>query len=204
MEPMRGLGHRIVMMRRILLSLLLAVLALPFLASPCWACSCARLSPRAQARAADVVFTGTVAAASIDAGVTVARFALEESFKGSPAGEIAVRTPAHATACGVTLHEGMRYTVFALDEGAGLETNSCIGTARGTIDPARFGLDGGQPAASDEAPSQAPGERGAKSPASSSTPWVLIAVVVAVAGGLLWLGGRSLTSARREERGSFR
>jgi hypothetical protein len=183
-------------------ALLLAVMALPFLASPCWACKCASGPPRAQARSVDTIFTGTVVATTADAGVTTARLVVEESFKGRGAHEITVRTPRFTTACGVALREDARYTVFGNTRGSHVETTSCTGTVRGPIQPARFGLEPQRALRPDQVGPQASDEQAAQSRSTSSSPpwWGLGVAAVAVGGGL-WLWRRLRPSARRDAAG---
>ena len=190
-------------MRRITLALLLAVMALPFLAPPCWACKCAPLPPRAQARSADVIFTGTVLATNTNADVTIARLAVEQSFKGSGADTLTVRTPTSTAACGVPLRVGASYTVFGTARASGVETNTCTGTVRGEIEPSRFGMDPGQPAGPGNGAPQPSGEHAGQSrPTSGSPPlWSMVAAAVVVGGGALWLRRRWGTSARRGAEG---
>jgi hypothetical protein len=186
-------------MRRMTLALLLAVVALPFLASPCWACKCASGPPRAQARSVDTIFTGTVIATSSRAGMTIARLVVEESFKGRGAHEITVRTPRFTTACGVALREDARYTVFGNTRGSHVETTSCTGTVRGPIQPARIGLEPQRALRPDQVGPQASDEQAAQSRSTSGSrpSWGVLGAGAVVGAAALWLWRRRSISTRR-------
>lgn len=136
-------------MKRAITVALLASGLLLVSAPPCWACSCAPLSPTAQAANADVIFTGRVIETEDPlrfSGPRVqAELLVEVLYKGDVGREVLVETyPGGSASCGLEFVEGKRFTVFAfLNERGRLETNICSASTTGSIDPARFGLPGG-------------------------------------------------------------
>ena len=138
------------MLRRTLIVVFLVALAVPVVASPCWACSCAPSSRREHAKRADLVFTGIAKSERvIDEGdpefegdeTIGTRFRVGKTYKGHPGGWVTIGTPANEAACGYDFEMGDRYTVFAYDEKDGYSTNLCSGTKRGGINPERYGFD---------------------------------------------------------------
>ena len=143
------------MLRRILIVVFLVALAVPVVASPCWACSCAASeSPakdrRAQAKNADLVFTGVAKGQRVsdegDPGFegdeTIAtRFRVGRTYKGHPGRWVTVETYANGATCGYHFDVGTRYTVFAYEQRDGYNTSLCSGTKQGRINPERYGLD---------------------------------------------------------------
>ena len=144
------------MLRRTLIVIFLAVMAVPVVASPCWACSCAvsenpEETRRMQAESADLIFTGIATSQRIvdpapDDGFTgdevvYTRFRVRKTYKGHPGRWVTVLTANNEAACGYNFTEGERYTVFAYEENDRYHTNICSGTQRGGINPERYGLD---------------------------------------------------------------
>lgn len=144
------------MLKRTLIVIFLAVMAVPVVASPCWACSCATTGDRAadrraQAENADLVFTGIAKSQRIvdpnpNDGYTgneevYTRFRVRRTYKGHPGRFVTVVTASNGAACGYDFKEGDRYTVFAYEEKDGFHTDLCSGTKRGRIDPDNYGFD---------------------------------------------------------------
>lgn len=133
----------------------LAVMAVPVVASPCWACSCAstgdaQADRERQARAADLIFTGIAKNVWIKDNnndysgdeTRLARFRVRKTYKGHPGRWVTISTAQQGSVCGYPFKEGKRYTVFAYGSNVdGFDTNSCSGTKRGRINPENYGLD---------------------------------------------------------------
>jgi hypothetical protein len=143
------------MLRRTLIVVFLVALAVPVVASPCWACSCATTGDPAQdrinhAESADLVFTGIAKSQRIiDEGdpdfhgdeMIATRFRVRTTYKGHPGRWVTVETYVSGATCGYNFDEGKRYTVFAFEERDHYSTNSCSGTKQGRINPERYGFD---------------------------------------------------------------
>ena len=147
------------MLRRTLIVIFLAVLAIPVVASPCWACSCATTGDRdrdrhAHADGADLVFTGIAETTRIDDpspndGVSgderiYTRFRVRKIYKGHPGRWVTIYTGTKGNSCRYTFKEGERYTVFAYEHKDEWNTNICSGTKRGGINPDNYGLPPGR------------------------------------------------------------
>ena len=143
-------------MRRTLIVIFLVAIAVPVVASPCWACSCAASgSPseqrRGQARSADLVFTGVVQRERIDDpapndGVSgderiYDRFRVGKTYKGHPGRWVTIYTGTSGDSCRYNFKKGERYTVFAYEHKGEWTTNTCSGTKQGRINPERYGFD---------------------------------------------------------------
>lgn len=146
------------MLKRTLIVLFIAALAVPVVASPCWACSCstaAGTSPQeereGQANRADLVFTGVVTGESVhdpapNDGLSgderiFNRFKVKKTYKGHPGRWVTIYTGTSGSSCRYNFKEGERYTVFAYENKDRWETNTCSGTKRGNINPERYGFD---------------------------------------------------------------
>jgi hypothetical protein len=143
------------MLRRTLIVIFLAVMAVPVVASPCWACSCmAYESPReqrhSQARSADLIFTGVAKSQRVtDEGdpefegdeMIGTRFRVGKTYKGHPGRWVTVETYVNGATCGYHFEVGKRYTVFAYEQNDEYNTSLCSGTKQGRINPERYGLD---------------------------------------------------------------
>ena len=144
------------MLRRTLIVVFLATLAVPVVASPCWACSCASTGDPAQDRRdhaenADLVFTGVAQRERVvdphpDDGYTgdesvYTRFRVRQTYKGHAGRWVTIRSNSSSAACGYDFQEGKRYTVFAYEHKDRFETNLCSGTKPGGINPHNYGLD---------------------------------------------------------------
>ena len=144
------------MLRRTLIVIFLAAIAVPVVASPCWACSCYTTGDpaadrREHAENADLVFTGiaksqTVKDPTPNDGYTgdeqvFTRFRVGRTYKGHPGRWVTVATTSNEAACGYHFNEGDRYTVFAYEQRDRFHTNLCSGTKRGRIDPDNYGFD---------------------------------------------------------------
>ena len=146
------------MLKRTLIVIFMAVMTVPVVASPCWACSCAATTdPQAdrerQAEHADLIFTGIAKSERVvdptpNDGYTgdetvLTRFRVRKTYKGHPGRWVTIRSAANGAACGYDFDEGRRYTVFAREDRDGYETDLCSGTKSGRIDPERYGLASG-------------------------------------------------------------
>ncbi|MFN2489565.1 MAG: hypothetical protein ABR529_07490 [Actinomycetota bacterium] len=175
-------------LRSLLLVVTLALGAVPLVAAPAWACSCAGGTRIELARAADAIFTGSVTEISHARGVLEASFEVDTSYKGDVAGSALVGTADQGSACGVPFEHGRTYTVFAYNNG-GWQTHSCAGTKPGAIDAARYELTGTRVAAGaaerdrTAAPSKAADD-------AFDVRWVGAAVALALAGALWVALGR--------------
>ena len=138
------------MLRRTLIVIFLAVLAVPVIASPCWACSCAPQDRRDQAKRADLVFTGVAKSEKvIDEGdpeyegdeIIGTRFRVGRAYKGHPGRWVTVGSHVNSATCGYDFEMGKRYTVFAYEQNDGYRTDLCSGTKQGRINPERYGFD---------------------------------------------------------------
>jgi hypothetical protein len=143
------------MLRRTLIVVFLVALAVPVVASPCWACSCATSGDPAQDRMdhadnADLVFTGVAKGQRvIDQGDPEfegdesigTRFRVGKTYKGHPGRWVTVSTTANEASCGYDFEVGDRYTVFAFEKRGEFSTNLCSGTKRGRINPDNYGFD---------------------------------------------------------------
>lgn len=143
------------MLRRILIVVVLVALAVPVVASPCWACSCAtsgnaEQDRRDQAERADLVFTGVAKGQRvIDEGDPEyqgdesigTRFRVGRTYKGHPGRWVTVSTTANEASCGYNFEVGKRYTVFADESRGEYSTNLCSGTKQGRINPDNYGFD---------------------------------------------------------------
>ena len=124
------------------LGLILGVVAtlLPLAARTAWAqceCSPSLATPRGQARAAAVVFTGTVFSITTPTTDVSVLFRVDRLYKGSAGGNITVHTPDKRGECHFDFVLSTRYTVFADSK---LATTSCSGNVRGVINPVGYGL----------------------------------------------------------------
>lgn len=145
-------------MRRTLLVTFMALVAVPVVASPGWACSCAASADttpgeerRGQARNADLVFTGVVKGERVDDpspndGVSgderiYDRFKVGKTYKGHPGRWVTIYTGTSGSSCRYNFKEGERYTVFAYEHKDEWTTDICSGTKRGRINPERYGFD---------------------------------------------------------------
>ena len=143
------------MLRRTLIVVFLVALAVPVIASPCWACSCATSGNPAQdrrdyAERADLVFTGVARSERVvdegdpdfDGDETIGtRFRVGRTYKGHPGRWVTIRSHVSEATCGYDFEVGARYTVFAYEEKDGYATNLCSGTKRGRINPENYGFD---------------------------------------------------------------
>lgn len=94
-------------------------------------CSCLPPKPPCQAYgASSAVFVGLVTSVSIDRNNLVARFTLEQPFKGVEGTEAEVFTARSDAACGFRFASGNRYLVYAYrrSENESLSTNLCTRT----------------------------------------------------------------------------
>jgi hypothetical protein len=172
-------------MRRVLGIPLVASVFIVLSALPCWACSCAAQTPKAQADNADVIFTGRVIEAEDPfqfSGPRVqANLAVEVLYKGEVGSEALVETPlGGSAACGLEFVDGKRFTIFAFwNERGRLETNICSASTAGTIDPARFGLSRG--AAAPGGIREPPGAVGTQPDAEPAASWLPVAALAGAA-----------------------
>jgi hypothetical protein len=139
------------MLRRTLIVVFLVALAVPVVASPCWACSCAPVEDRSEyAENADLVFTGIAKSQRVvDEGdpefegdeMIGTRFRVRKTYKGHPGRWVTVSTYANGATCGYHFEVGKRYTVFADERKGEYSTSLCSGTKQGRINPERYGFD---------------------------------------------------------------
>jgi hypothetical protein len=143
------------MLRRTLIVVFLVALAVPVVASPCWACSCATSGNAAQdrrdqAERADLVFTGVAKSQRVtDEGdpefegdeMIGTRFRVGKTYKGHPGRWVTVATYANGATCGYHFEVGKRYTVFADEQNGEYSTGLCSGTKQGRINPERYGFE---------------------------------------------------------------
>lgn len=135
-------------MKRVLVAVVMALAGTAVAAPPCWACSCASSTPKEQAEAADVIFTGRVLkvrGGDADDGIlgddnVKVRFRVKKVYKRHPRRITKVFTNESGAACGFTFKKGKKYTVFADKSDGKKTTNLCSGTKRGGIDHDRYGL----------------------------------------------------------------
>ena len=135
----------------------LAVMAIPVVASPCWACSCASSGDeaadrRAQARRADLIFYGVADRERIvdpspgdgTSGdeIVYMRFRVRRTYKGHPGRWVTISEGSTGNSCRYNFREGQRYTVFAYKHDDRFHTDICSGTQRGNINPKDYGLNG--------------------------------------------------------------
>jgi hypothetical protein len=143
-------------MRRTLLVIFMALVAVPVVASPCWACSCVSSGSEAEnrhaaAQSADLVFTGVVQRERVhdpapNDGVSgderiYDRFKVGKTYKGHPGRWVTIYTGTSGDGCRYNFKEGERYTVFAYEHKGEWMTNTCSETKRGRINPERYGFD---------------------------------------------------------------
>ena len=129
-------------MKRIL-GLVAAIVVLTAMAAPyCWACECIASTKKEQAKAADVIFTGTVREVEVidDGAVYRVRFRVWKVYKGHPRRITRVFTSTSGSLCGDSFEEGVRYTVFSDWTGNKKWTNHCAGNKQGGINPDNYGL----------------------------------------------------------------
>ena len=145
-------------MRRTLLVIFIALLAVPVVASPCFACSCATSAEttpaerrRAQAKGSDLIFYGRADTVRLedpapndglsgDERIHV-RFRVREKYKGYPGRWVTIHDGTTGDTCHFGFKEGERYTVFAYKHKGEFHTNICTATKKGRINPERYGLD---------------------------------------------------------------
>jgi hypothetical protein len=146
-------------------------------------CSPGLATPRGQAAAASVVFTGTVFSITTPNpdGVSVL-FHVNQLYKGSANGNITITTPEDRAACHFDFVLSTRYTVFADVKHV---TTSCSGNIRGVINPSGYGL---APASSD---------RAAPPDARAAPAWVWVVIAAA----LLAVGAAGYVVTRRRAGG---
>ena len=144
------------MIRRTLIVIFLAVMTVPVVASPCWACTCAAsgneaADRRAQAENADLIFTGIAKKIRVDDPAPddaysgdekiYVRFRVHKTYKGYPREWRWIYTGVYGDTCRYEFEVGDRYTVFAYKHKGEFNTNICTGTKRGRINPDNYGLD---------------------------------------------------------------
>ena len=143
------------MIKRALVAIFLAVVAVPVFAAPCWACTCGSSGTpedqrHSQAENADLVFTGIAKARRIkdpspgdrisgDERIFV-KFRVGKIYKGHPGRWETIFTGTAGDSCRYGFKLGRRYTVFAYEHNDRYVTSSCSGTKRGRIDPENYGL----------------------------------------------------------------
>jgi hypothetical protein len=163
---------------------------------PSWAGSCVQATPKEHAAEADVIFTGTATDPESNVGVVTywTSFEVEIVYKGTLGPEAAVETGGGGASAGIDFIRGERYTVFARAQEDGLDTNSCMGTAGGQIEPRLYGLTP-RPISADET----------RFAPEDGTPWwlwigvALGSILLLGAGvGILGRRSRSLRPASRE------
>ena len=139
------------MIRRTIIVIFLAVMTVPVVASPCWACSCVEQNRRQQAKNADLIFTGIAKQERVydpaddgnnDGDETIyVKFRVHKTYKGYPRRWRTINTGMSGSTCRYYFEEGKRYTVFAYKQDGEFHTNICTGTKRGRINPDNYGLD---------------------------------------------------------------
>ena len=108
-------------MRRLLVTLLLALSSVVLTQMPAHACSCVKNDTvQKQVKRADVVFAGRFADGS---------FAADTLWKGDLVSED-VRVLSPGKSCGLDLKADRRYVVFAQTKQGSLVSDTCSGTAR--------------------------------------------------------------------------
>ena len=108
---------------------------------PSWACTCVPSTREELGRDADVVFTGIATDAGDEGAFTYwTSFNVGIVYRGRLGPTVAVETAGSGSSCWVRFLEGHIYTVFARAQEDGLDTNICQGTAKGQIEPGRYGL----------------------------------------------------------------
>ena len=136
-------------MKRIFLALVLIGAITAMAAPPCWACSCAPLTKKEKAKAADVIFYGevTAIAGTQEPGEVVkVTFDVIRVYKGYPKATTSVFAATDDAMCGVSFEVGEKYTVFSYKDKDGKKwTTSCSGTKQGRIKPSLYGLPKGHP-----------------------------------------------------------
>jgi hypothetical protein len=114
---------------------------LPFGSRPAFACPL--ITKGSQARAASVVFTGTVSEAPPSRSAGPTRFEVDAVYKGPVVTTYEVTISTNTRGPGSPMRLNDRWTVFAIRRGGMLVADPCTGLVRGDIDPQRFGLPGG-------------------------------------------------------------
>jgi hypothetical protein len=145
------------------------------------ASACPLITQGSQARAAAVVFTGTVSEVPRAGSAGPTRFEVDTVYKGPAATTYVVRIP-DAAAGGVDLALNERWTVFAIRSGGGLIANACTGLVRGDVDPSAHGLP--------------PGTSGIHRPLSLWLAVFTVAAVVALIVGLALVARRRRLQAK--------
>lgn len=116
-------------MRRVLVSLLLALSGVVLTQLPAEACSCvAGQTLTVQTRRASDVLVGTVETVRRHQGSVSYDLQVERTFKGTATSVVRVRTPARGASCGLTLVADRRYLVIGTRQGRLVEVNSCGGS----------------------------------------------------------------------------
>lgn len=114
-EPI-GCSLRQIGMRRLLLSLLTCLLALPvavLTAAPAHACSCERPERESTLEESDLIAEVTVTGEHEADRDRIYDLQVQREWKGPGAGQIQVSTGRDVTACGLALREGRSYVLFA-------------------------------------------------------------------------------------------
>ena len=135
-------------MKRVLIGFVMILVMSAMTAPPCWACSCAELGKKDQAKTAEVIFTGKVVDVEKAGNYTKTRFKVAKVYKGDTKRYTNVFTESPdpgQCGFGYSFKEDTKYTVFA-DWGNGKKyTDICSGTKKGEINPDNYGLPEGYP-----------------------------------------------------------
>jgi len=117
-------------MRRLLVTLLLALSGVVLTQMPAHACRCVATDTAGHVKSASDVFLGKVLAERVSGQEHTYVVTAERVYKGSAAGEVTLRSPAKAGDCALTdLEADRRYMFFGTQQGSVIEVNSCGGTA---------------------------------------------------------------------------
>ena len=130
-------------MKRVLVAFVMVIAMSAMAAPPCWACSCADLGKKEQAKTADVIFTGKVVDVEKGGSYAKVRFKVAKVYKGGTKRYTNVFTESpdpEECGFGYSFKEDTKYTVFA-DWGKDKKyTDICSGTKKGEINPDNYGL----------------------------------------------------------------
>ena len=119
----------------------LAATCLSLIATPVDACRCRPPgAPEAEKEKSIGVFAGTVIATKVEGQHLIASVAVSQSWKGSPAKEVTVRTASNGARCGFGFQEGQEYLIYCSGEKDGVwATHLCTRTR--TLERATEDLD---------------------------------------------------------------
>ncbi len=171
---------------------------------PAWACSCVPPNPRQMLAEFEGAFVGELVARKDPigfpiggSGTSVFTFRVTESFKGDLGEFVQVESESHGASCGLEVTEGDSVGLFLMKQEDGWRSSLCHQVEPGNLRAAAKATGAGDAAVPpDEAANDAAPASDARPQGSAVWPWVLIALVAALA-PIAFFGLRALRGSPR-------